>query len=88
MVGAPDDQAKERRARPVERALACGRRLRSAPPVPLMPSPEKNGFVRGFVRALAISTLEGRSSFREAFRLAGANKVARFRELAYGEGVH
>ncbi len=39
-----------------------------------------------FARALVISTLEGRSSFTEAFRLLGFKKMATFRELGAKPG--
>jgi len=40
-----------------------------------------------FVRALVISTLEGQSSFTEAFRLLGIKKMATFHDLGYNLGV-
>ena len=40
-----------------------------------------------FARALVVSTLEGRSSFTEAFRLLGFKKMATFRELGHSLGA-
>lgn len=38
---------------------------------------------RRFARALVVSTLEGQTSFTEAFRLLGLNKMATFHELGH-----
>ena len=40
-----------------------------------------------FARALVVSTLEGRSSFTEAFRLLGFKKMATFLEVGHSLGV-
>ena len=40
-----------------------------------------------FARALVVSTLEGRSSFTEAFRLLGFKRMATFRELGHSLGL-
>jgi Zn-dependent peptidase ImmA (M78 family) len=40
-----------------------------------------------FARAVVVSTLEGRSSFTDAFRLLGFRKMATFRELAHSLGA-
>ena len=39
-----------------------------------------------FARALVVSTLEGRSSFTEAFRLQGMKKMVNFQELGHSLG--
>jgi Zn-dependent peptidase ImmA (M78 family) len=41
-----------------------------------------------FARALVLSTLEGRSSYTEAFRLLGFKKMATFREVGHSLGVY
>lgn len=40
-----------------------------------------------FARALVVSTMEGQSSFTEAFRLLGLRKMATFRDLGHSLGV-
>jgi hypothetical protein len=40
-----------------------------------------------FARALVVRTLEGQSSFMEAFRLLGLKKMATFQELGHSLGV-
>lgn len=42
---------------------------------------------RRFARALYVSTLEGQTSFTEAFRMLGLKKMSTFRELGYRLGV-
>lgn len=41
-----------------------------------------------FARAMVVSTLEGQSSFTEAFRLLGLKKMATFRDLGHSLGVN
>ena len=40
-----------------------------------------------FARALVVSTLEGQTSFTEAFRLLGVKKMATFRDLGSSLGI-
>ena len=40
-----------------------------------------------FARALVVSTLEGRTSFTETFRLLGVKKMATFQELGQSLGM-
>ena len=64
-------------------------RIRSVPRSPggdfYLSMPVKIG--RRFARALVASTLEGHSSFTEAFRLLGIKKMATFNELGHTLGV-